>query len=114
VSRDGREIELLGLVAGFAVWSLGFVLLYGAHGLACSLGVRPGAGDGAARAVLAGLFALLLAANLWLVLRLRRRLRQAPGGPVRFVRLASLALATAAAGASLWTGFPVLTLGICR
>ena len=109
MNGGAREAEALWLVAGFGLWSVGFALLYGAHGLACSLGVAPVP----ARAALGLILAATLAAHLWLVALLRRRVASAAGGALRFVRLASLALAAAAAGATLWTGFPVLTLGAC-
>lgn len=105
----GREHEALGLVAGFAIWSLAFVLLYGALGLACSLGLAAAA----TRMALIALLVAHLAALTWLAGRLLRRLRAAEAKPLRVVRSVSLALAIAAAGATLWIGLPVTMLAIC-
>lgn len=109
MSRPRRDREALGLVAGFGLWALGFSLLYGAHGLICSLALPASAG----RPILVSLFALHVAAQAALAWRLRRRLAGA-APETRFVRLASFALAIAAAAASVWTGAPVLALSLCR
>jgi peptidoglycan biosynthesis protein MviN/MurJ (putative lipid II flippase) len=113
MSKRRSNIEALGLVAGFGLWSLAFVLIYGAHGLACGVGVRPGHWDGVTRAALIGLWLAALAAHLWLIWWLRRRWRAADEPSIRFVRLVSLTLALAALPASLWTYLPVATLTIC-
>nr|MDP8994593.1 hypothetical protein [Pseudomonadota bacterium] len=89
------------------------VLLYAGHGLACALGVRPGHHEGTARLALALLFLAFLAAHGWLAHLYWRRWRAAKEGALRFVRLAAAALAAAALGTALWTGSPVLYLGIC-
>jgi hypothetical protein len=104
--------EASGLVAGFALWSLAFVVLYGGHGFACSIDVRPGAGASLARWLLIGAWAALIVAHLALVAWFARRLRGAEGS-VLFVRRVSLVLAVAALGATLWTGLPVATLSLC-
>lgn len=44
--------EAAGLVAGFSLWALAFLLLYGAHGLACAAGAGAGRWDTLARALL--------------------------------------------------------------
>ena len=111
MSRRGRE--MLGLVAPFLLWGLGFVLLYAAHGLACGIGVRPGHYDGLTRLVLAGLLAALLAAHGWMTWRYWQRLRTGAGGGAAFLRRCALALSIAALGTTLWTGTPVLFLRIC-
>lgn len=106
---DGREREALGLVAGFAIWSLAFALLYGAHGLACGLGIAPAA----TRTALLVLLGAHVAVLGWLVGWLLRRFRSAQAKPLRFVRGVSLALAIGAAGATLWIGLPVAALAVC-
>lgn len=113
MTEPRTNLEALGLVAGFGIWSLGFVLLYGAHGLACGLGVRPGEGDGITRAALILIYAAHIAAHLGLIRWFDRRRRKADPGPVRLIRTAALTLAVASLGATIWTGFPVLTLSIC-
>ena len=105
--------EALGLVAGFGLWSLAFVVLYGGHGLACGVGVRPGHYDDLTRAILTVTFAAFIAAHVGLAWWLWHRFRSAPEGPVRLVRLVSLVLALAALGATAWTLFPVTVLTIC-
>lgn len=102
--------EAASLVAGFALWSLAFVLLYGGHGLICSV-VAP-VGESGARALLFAIWATMIAAHLalivWFVFRLR-----AGEVSVRFVRLTSLTLAVAALGATIWIGLPLISLKIC-
>lgn len=105
--------ETLGLVVPFAVWALGFILLYGGHGLACSVGVRSGEYAAAARLALGALLAIILAAHGWIVGRYVQRLRKQAGEARYFVYLASVVLAVAALGGSMWTGLPVLFLSIC-
>ncbi|HVL78812.1 MAG TPA: hypothetical protein VM346_05940 [Sphingomicrobium sp.] len=105
------NIEAIGLVAGFGLWSLAFVALYAVHGYACGSGAPPG--DPTARAAMVALFAAFLVAHGWLAWWFARRWKQSGEGPVRFIRLASLVLAIAAAGTTIWTGLPVLTLSIC-
>jgi len=109
MSGGRSNVEALGLIAGFTVWSAAFVVLYGTHGAICGIG---GFSAGEARILLVALFAAMVLTNAALIVSLVRRLRNAPP-PFHFVRLASLSLAVAALGATVWTGFPVLTLGIC-
>jgi len=110
---QGRPRAALGLVVPFVIWALGFVLLYGGHGLACAVGVRTGQYEDITRASLAVLLGVVLCAHIWIIGRSIRRLRQHRGGPYRFVVLVSVLLAVGAAGATLWTGLPVLALKIC-
>jgi len=111
MSAARTNAEALGLVAGFGLWSLAFVTLYGVHGYACGSGAGPG--DTIVRIVLIALLGAFLAAHAWLAGLLARRWKRSGEGPVRFIRLASLVLAIAAAGTTIWTGIPVLTLSIC-
>lgn len=104
-----RTAEALGLVAGFAIWSLAFVLLYGWHGFACAQGLAPGT----ARAGLVLLFLLHMLAHAGLILWFLARWRRAAEAPLRFLRLASLVLAVGALGTTLWTGLPALLLRTC-
>jgi hypothetical protein len=104
--------ETAGLVAGFALWSLAFVALYGGHGLACGMEVQPGAGSSLTRWLLVGAWIVFIIAHVVLILWLARRLRGAEGS-VRFIRRVSLVLALGALGATVWTGLPVVTLSIC-
>ena len=109
MTRRPQNRETLGLVAGFGLWSLAFLLLYGGHGAFCGTGA---ASEGATRTVLIGTWVAVLAAEAALIVWFARRLRSATEAQ-RFVRLASLILAVAAFGATVWTGVPVLTLRIC-
>jgi hypothetical protein len=103
------NIETAGLVAGFALWSLAFLALYGGHGTLCALEAD---GGPAARAVLLGIWAAILAAHIGLIVWLARRWRAAPE-QLRFIRLLSVILAVAAMAATVWTGLPVATLTLC-
>lgn len=105
--------EVLGLVVPFVVWALGFVLLYGGHGLACAVGVRTGDYAAITRIALGVLLAIVLVAQGWVAYRYALRLRMWRDEPRYFIRLASLVLAVAALVGSLWTGAPVLFLHIC-
>lgn len=109
----GRNAEPLGLVAGFALWSLAFVVLYGGHGFACGVGVRPGHYDGVARAALGLVLLLFVAAHVWLAWWFWRRLERAGERTIRFLRLASLTLAIGALITTVWTLFPVVALTLC-
>lgn len=113
MKETGKRGETLGLFVPFVVWALGFVLLYGGHGLACVLGVRTGANATLTRACLAVLLLIILAAQAWIIHRYVRRLRQPSGEPYRFIRLTSAIVAVAAMAASIWTGLPVLFLRVC-
>lgn len=99
--------EAAGLVAGFALWSLAFVLLYGAHGTICAY--AEGAGF---RAVLVAIWIALIVAHAGLIAWFVRRLNSAPT-ELRFIQLVSLILAIAALGATVWTGLPVISLKMC-
>lgn len=99
--------EAAGLVAGFALWSLAFVVLYGAHGAICAY--VEGAGF---RAVLVAIWITLLVAHAGLIAWFVRRLKSAPT-ELRFVRVVSLVLSIAALGATAWTGLPAISLEMC-
>lgn len=101
--------ETAGLLAGFGVWSLAFVALYGGHGFLCA--VEAGGGP-SARVVLLGIWAAVLVAHIGLILWFARRWRASPD-ELRFIRLVSLILAIAAMAATVWTGLPVTTLTLC-
>lgn len=109
MSGQPPDREAAALVAGFALWSLAFVLLYGAHGTICSVGASSGLGP---RAILIILWALMLAAHVALIAFFAARLRKA-SMLSRFVRLAALVLSIAAFGATIWTGIPVISLQVC-
>lgn len=94
----------LGLIIGFSLWGLSFVLLYAAHGYSCAAGL-----DGT-RWLLAGVWLLSLGAGAALILAFLRRRKR---GDRRFLPRLGLALAIAAFGAMLWTGLPVTLLGTC-
>lgn len=107
---NGRgAIEAAGLVAGFGIWSLAFVLLYGWHGFACAQGLAPAV----ARTGLFLLFGLHLMAHAALIWWFHARWSRPADPPLRFVRLASLVLAIGAMGTTLGTGLPALVLRLC-
>jgi hypothetical protein len=113
MKQDFGSLEILGLVAGFAIWSLVFVVLYGAHGLACGRDGEVAIPAGLTRAALILLYFAGLGAQAALVFWFRARLRTAGGAPLRFLRRASFLLAAGALVATAWTGLPVLTTSIC-
>ncbi len=111
MSVPRTNAEALGLIAGFGLWSLAFVVMYGIHGYACGPSAAPG--HAIVRVALVASLGAFLGAHAWLVWWFARRWKQSEEGPVRFIRFASLVLAIAAAATTLWTGIPVLTLSIC-
>lgn len=108
-----RTAEALGLIAPFALWALAFSVLYGGHGLACGIGMQPADYASVTRIVLGLILVTFIAAHAWLAWRSWRRWKGGGEPALRFVRLASFALALAALATTLWTGFPVLVLRIC-
>lgn len=113
MKKRAGNAEALGLVIPFLLWGAGFVLLYAAHGFACGVGVRPGHYDGATRAALASMYLGLLAGHAVVAWKYWQRWRGSDKAQLRFVRLVSLALAVAGFAASMWTGFPAVSLSIC-
>lgn len=111
--RFGRNAEPLGLVAGFLLWGLAFVVLYGGHGFACGVGVAPGNQDGTTRIALVAAFLGFVVAHAALAWWFWKRLRGAQEPPLRFVRFASFILALAALVATLWTLGAPLFLSVC-
>jgi hypothetical protein len=103
----------LGLVIPFLLWGAGFALLYAAHGFACGVGARAGYYDGFTRAALAFIYLALLAGHATIAWKYWWRWRGSEGPQQRFVRLVSLTLAITAFAASMWTGFPAVSLSIC-
>ncbi len=103
------NIEAGGLVAGFALWSLAFLALYVGHGTLCPL---EAGGGPEARAVLLGIWAVIMIAHTGLIVWFARRCRSA-SSEMRFIRSVSLILAIAAMVATVWTGLPVATLTLC-
>lgn len=113
MKQQSQRFDLLGLVAGFAIWSSAFVVLYAVHGGACG---ASSAGDAPAawlRSALIAIFALHLAAHAALIWWFTHRLDAHGAAPGRFLRATSLILAIAAMLATVWTSSPVLFLRLC-
>lgn len=120
MNRPSREIEPLAvLLCGFLLWSVAFLAIYGAQAIGCGLGWDARGVLGpltVQRAVLLGLFALVLIGHAALVLRLEGG--QPVGDPADaettdFMRTAArrLALMSAAASALCFGG--VVWLATC-
>lgn len=116
--RPSREIGPLAVVlSGFLLWSAAFLAIYGAQAIGCGLGWDANvliAPLTVQRAVLLGLFALVLAGHAMLVLRLKSG--RPVGDPADaettdFLRTAAgrLALLSAAASALCFGGVVWLT-----
>lgn len=109
-------LNLLWLVAGFTVWSSGFVLLYGVHAIGCRAG-WPGVELGpltVQRAVLLAIWAVHLAAGWALFVPLRGVAKRWTGPAGDFLKGASVLVTLAALVSTLWIGAPVLFLETCR
>lgn len=108
-----QAIDLIGLVAGFAIWSSAFIMLYGLHGGVCEARVVGESGGAYLRLTLVAILAVHLLAHAALIWWFARRLNAAGEGPQRFLRLVALLLAVLALGSTLWTSSPVLFLSLC-
>lgn len=117
MSALARPRGLLGLAAGFLLWSSAFLVLYGLHALGCAWGWDARAAGPASllRLALLGAWALHLALVAALVL-LARRLARAPGhgDGAALIGRTTVALSVAALVATVWTGVPVVALPLCR
>lgn len=107
--------HILWLVAGFTVWSSGFVLVYGVHALGCRAGwtgmeIGPMTVQ---RAVLLAIWATHIAAGLALFAPLNALAGSWTGPAGDFLRRAAILVTLAAAGASVWTGAPLSFLAAC-
>lgn len=113
--RQGGPFAIL--LAGFVLWSVAFIVLYGMQGTGCSLGWQAVEVAGPVtlqRAVLVGLFLAFLAAHTVLYLKLRTpRRSQAEEDISGFARDAGETLALAALGASVFCFSGVLWLTAC-
>lgn len=105
------------MVAGFAVWAVGFVLVYGVQSYGCAAAWDTLALGGVTlqRAVVVGLaLATLAGSALVTVLLARRRpAGSADAGPAAFVRRTALATAAAATAATFFTFAGVVALSPC-
>lgn len=113
-----RPLGLLGLVAGFLVWSSAFLVLYGLHALGCAWGwdAREAGPANLLRLVLVGAWIVHLAIVGLLVLgarRLRTAATGVPGDGAPLVASATLVLSAAALVATVWTGLPLLAYPLC-
>lgn len=107
--------HLLMILAGFALWALAFVLLYGTQATGCKAGwhlVEIGPAS-LLRLVLALLFLLHLGAMLVLVRSLRRQVVPL-AGPVRFLNRVALFSAWAAIASTLFTFVWLFWLSPCQ
>jgi hypothetical protein len=111
--RFGSSAEPLGLIAGFLLWGLAFVTLYGSHGFACGVGVAPDNHDGTTRVALLAAFLGFVVAHATLAWWFWKRLGRGESHSHRFVRFASFILAIAALVATVWTLGAPLFLSIC-
>lgn len=104
--------ELLALVGAFVLWSLAFVVLYGAHGVACARGWASPDEPWALRAILIGLWlAMTLAATAFTVWTWRRPVEDPATG--HFLRRATLAIAVIGALSTAWLGAPLFLVRVC-
>jgi len=103
--------DLLALVGAFLLWSLAFIVLYGAHGVACARGWASPDEPWPLRIILVGLWlamTVLSIAYAWWSWR-----RRSDDGVERFLRLATLAIAVVGAVSTAWLGLPLLLLRVC-
>lgn len=118
MSLFARPQGLIGLVAGFLVWSSAFLVLYGVHALGCAWGweARALGPTSALRLALVVVWALHVVVLAWLALAPRRALpaaRRVPEPTPALLARATLVLTLAALVATLWTGLPVVAYPLC-
>lgn len=114
-ARPVSGLHIAWLVAGFTVWSSGFVLLYGLHALGCRWGweetlLGPVTLN---RAVLIGIYIAHILAGAALWFPLQSAARGWPGKTGAFLKTASAMLTVAALVSTIWIGAPVLFLATC-
>lgn len=103
--------DLLALVGAFVLWSFAFVILYGAHGVACARGWASPDEPWPLRIILVGLWVAMTALSIayaWWSWR-----RRSDEGVERFLRLTTLATAVVGAVSTAWLGLPLLLLRVC-
>lgn len=120
MNRPSREIgPLAAIIAGFLLWGAAFLAIYGAQAIGCGLGwdARDVLGPlTVQRAVLLGLFALVLAGHAALVIRLkggRPAAGPADAETTGFIRTAAMRLALLSAAASALCFGGVVWLAAC-
>jgi magnesium-transporting ATPase (P-type) len=114
--RDrSRMLPLLG--AGFTVWAVGFVLVYGVQSYGCAAAWDTLALGGVTlqRAVVVGLALATLAGSVLVTILLARlrAARSADSGPAAFIRTTALATAAAGTAATFFTFAGVVALSPC-
>ena len=111
------ENPMIGLIAGFAIWSSAFVLLYGFIGLACEYGWDnvPLGPLSLSRMVMLGIFIVHLTALAFLLIRQMQALQDSEKRPVTvlFLNRAGTALTVTAIAATLWIGMALAVPSQC-
>jgi uncharacterized membrane protein YhaH (DUF805 family) len=114
--RRGSAASLLLPVAGFGLWAVAFVVLYGALSVGCRLGfqnVDLYAGLSMQRLLLLCLAIVFLAVHAVLVMRLRADPDRERTDPAHFLRYTAFAGSVAAFGASAFTFMGIIGLTTC-
>lgn len=110
-------LNLLLMIAGFALWGLAFNILYGVLSLGCELAWQRNVIGSLTllRLLLLALWAMLLAFHAWLLVWLWRRLSGTPLHPKldRFVQIVSVSNAGLGLIATTMTGAVVAFLSPC-
>ncbi len=105
------------LAAGFSVWAIGFVLVYGvqSYGCAAAWETIPLGGISLQRAVVVGLALATVAVCVMLTILFARGRPEggAKAGPAAFLRTTALGLAAAATASALFTFSGVVALSPC-
>jgi hypothetical protein len=110
-----RPEGLLGLTAGFLLWSSAFLMLYGGHALGCAYGWdnRTLGPFSMLTVTLAGILLVHLAGFFILLALVNGLDRLSRTGGPGFIRHLSLALSIAALIATAWLGLPILAYPAC-
>jgi len=104
--------RLVLLVAAFLIWSLAFIALYGAHGVACAAGWAGPDNPWPLRLTLIGAWGIMtVGAAAFAAWTWKRPIEDQPAQ--LFLRNVTLATAVIGVVATAWLGAPLFLLRIC-
>jgi len=103
--------RLLLLVAGFVIWSIAFVVLYGLNAIGCAFGWP----ELLQRGILLFLFAMHSAALIWLTFWCRKRWKRmaAANEPAPMIEYVGYGLTVAALASTLFVLAPTFFITMC-
>ena len=101
------------IVAGFVIWSAGFVALYGLNGVGCAYGWPPAFQRGLLIAILVATLAALGGLSYWTFTRRQKRQTENSPPPALSIEILGYGASAAALGSTVLTFAPVLFASLC-